>query len=672
MKFVSLRVKLGATFAAFSMVVAAGVIAMLIMQLESIERAALLEAEHLANVIALSTSVEPGGNPDVAEKYVERLNSIYKRDVVIVDLDKKGIADANKEEVGQIYSHDPGNEIALTMADGKVRTFIEQNELHADGAKQLVAPLRKNQDQRDSPIVGAVIVEYTQIYEDLLEEERVDLYVSAALAAVCVLMTTLLGLRVANKVVRGLRSLQAGVERVARGDFSGSDVAPSADELGVLIQAFDHMARDLAASRIEIASHQQELERRVVARTTDLRHSNMLLEREVNERKAAAERIEYLAYYDSLTALPNRRLFSELLRRSISHSRRHHHRLAVLFIDLDRFKTINDTLGHEAGDSLLKEIASRLKNSLREHDVVARLGGDEFVVLLPEGAEEAHAGAVAQKILTAVGRPLTLLGQEFRITASIGITTCPNDGTDEATLMKNADVAMYQAKAEGKNNFQFYSEELNANSLERLTLESSLRRALERDEFELHYQPKIDFPTGRITGVEALLRWRHPELGLVGPTRFIAMAEETGLIVPIGRWVLKAACLQNIAWQREGLPAVTMAVNLSARQFNDENLMHDVADILEETEMDPAILELEITESMLMHNVEKAMRTLNSLKQIGVRLAIDDFAPVTRPFPISRNFPSTQSRSTGRSFATFPAAPRTSGSPTRSFRWGAR
>jgi predicted signal transduction protein with EAL and GGDEF domain len=274
---------------------------------------------------------------------------------------------------------------------------------------------------------------------------------------------------------------------------------------------------------------------------------------------------------------------------------------------------------------LLKEVAKRLKSSLREHDIVARLGGDEFVVLLPELAEEAHASAVAHKILTTIGRPLVLLGQEFRITASVGITTYPKDGNDEPSLMKNADVAMYQAKAEGKNNFQFYSEELNANSFERLTLESSLRQALERQEFELHYQPKIDFPTGRISGVEALLRWRHQELGMLGPTRFISIAEETGLIVPIGRWVLKNACQQNIAWHREGLPELTMAVNLSARQFNDENLLQDVADILDETGMDAALLELEITESMLMHNVEKAIKTLNGLKQIGVRLAIDDF-----------------------------------------------
>jgi diguanylate cyclase (GGDEF)-like protein len=351
----------------------------------------------------------------------------------------------------------------------------------------------------------------------------------------------------------------------------------------------------------------------------------VLLQSEINERKAAAERIQYLAYYDSLTGLPNRRMFSELLSRSISHARRHENHLAVLFIDLDRFKTINDTLGHEAGDSLLNEIAKRLKGSLREHDIVARLGGDEFVVLLPEVTEETHVSAVAQKILTAIGRPLVLLGQEFRITASVGITTYPKDGADEPTLMKNADVAMYQAKAEGKNNFQFYSEELNANSFERLTLESSLRRALERHEFALHFQPKIDFPTGRITGVEALLRWQHQELGMLGPTRFISIAEETELIVPIGRWVLKSACLQNVAWQREGLPELTMAVNLSARQFNDENLLHDVADILEDTGMDPALLELEITESMLMHNVEKAIKTLNGLKRIGVRLAIDDF-----------------------------------------------
>ena len=624
-KFISLRLKLGAALAALSLVIATGVVAMFVLQLEGVERAALLEAEHFADLIAFTASDEMDGRPELLETYVEGLNAIFKRDVVIVDRNKRGIADANKSEIGQVFTHDGGNEVASTMGDGKVRTFVEQNDLHIDGAKQLVVPLRKNHAKRDSAIVGAVIVEYTQIYEDLLDAERLDLYLSAALAIGCVLLATVLGFRVANKVVTGLKNLQRGVERVAKGDYSESNLASPRDEIGILANAFNEMAKELDASRAELALHQRELEDRVVARTSELHSANGLLQNEINERKAAAERIQYLAYYDSLTGLPNRRMFSELLTRSISHARRHENCLAVLFIDLDRFKTINDTLGHEAGDSLLNEVAKRLKSSLREHDIVARLGGDEFVVLLPDVTEETHASAVAQKILTAIGRPLVLLRQEFRITASVGITTYPKDGADEPTLMKNADVAMYQAKAEGKNNFQFYSEELNANSFERLTLESSLRRALERHEFALHFQPKIDFPTGRITGVEALLRWQHQDLGTLGPTRFISIAEETGLIIPIGRWVLKSACLQNVAWQREGLPELTMAVNLSARQFNDENLLHDVADILEDTGMDPALLELEITESMLMHNVEKAIKTLNGLKQIGVRLAIDDF-----------------------------------------------
>ena len=232
---------------------------------------------------------------------------------------------------------------------------------------------------------------------------------------------------------------------------------------------------------------------------------------------------------------------------------------------------------------------------------------------------------MAQKILSAVARPFVLLGQEFRVTASIGISTYPQDGLDEQTLTKNADIAMYQAKEEGKNNFQFYSEKLNANSLERLTLESSLRHALERNEFQLHYQAKRDIRSGRITGMEALLRWQHPDLGMVAPMQFIPVAEETGLIVPIGKWVLRTACLQNVAWQKQGLPHLSMAVNLTARQFFDENLLPDIASILKATGMDARLLELEITESLLMRDVEKTLRILTGLKDMGIRIAIDDF-----------------------------------------------
>jgi diguanylate cyclase (GGDEF)-like protein len=352
-----------------------------------------------------------------------------------------------------------------------------------------------------------------------------------------------------------------------------------------------------------------------------------------------ARRVEYLAYHDGLTALPNRSLFNKLLSQAISVAKRFRRQLAVAFIDLDRFKQINDTLGHEAGDELLKEVANRLKACLRDSDTVARLGGDEFVVLLTELGDEQYAATVAQKIITAVARPFTLLGQEFRVTASIGISTYPKDGPDEQTLTKNADIAMYQAKEDGKNNFQFYSELLNANSLERLTLESSLRHALERNEFQLYYQAKRDIATGQITGMEALLRWQHPDLGIVAPMQFIPVAEETGLIVPIGRWVLHTACRQNVAWQKQGLPRLKIAVNLTARQFSDEHLLRDIASVLKSTGMQASLLELEIHESLLIQDIEKTLRILTDLKSMGLKIAIDDFGTGYSSLATLQRFP---------------------------------
>ena len=347
--------------------------------------------------------------------------------------------------------------------------------------------------------------------------------------------------------------------------------------------------------------------------------------RAAEDKVAYAERVEYLAYHDGLTALPNRSLFSKLLSQNISEARRYHRQLAVLFLDLDRFKHINDTLGHHAGDHLLQEVAGRLTACLRASDIVARLGGDEFVVLLPELSEAKYVANTAQKILSAIAKPFKLQGQEFRVTASVGISLYAQDGLDEQTLTKHADIAMYQAKQQGKNNFQFYSEKLNAESLERLTLELGLRHALERNEFRLHYQAKRDIRSGQITGMEALLRWEHPDLGLIAPMQFIPVAEETGLIVPIGKWVLRTACLQNIAWQQQGLPHLGIAVNLTARQFVDDNLLTDLAAILAETGMEAGLLELEIAESLLMQDVKRALQVLNGLKKLKIRIAIDDF-----------------------------------------------
>lgn len=359
----------------------------------------------------------------------------------------------------------------------------------------------------------------------------------------------------------------------------------------------------------------------------------------VEEQVAHARQVEYLAFHDGLTGLPNRSLFSKLLTQSINNAKRYKRKLAVLFLDLDRFKQINDTLGHDAGDDLLKEVARRLQSCLRESDMVARMGGDEFVAILPELEEENYSANVARKILAVVAEPFTLAGQEYRVTVSVGISTYPQDGEDEQTLTKHADIAMYQAKQEGKNNFQFYSDKLNANSLERLALESGLRHALESNEFELHYQAKRDSRDGHITGMEALLRWNHKDLGTVAPMKFIPVAEESGLIIPIGKWVLRTACAQNVAWQKQGLPRLSISVNLTARQFFDDNLLRDLAKILKETGMAPELLELEITESLLMRDVDKTLGILNELKRMGILIAIDDFGTGYSSLTTLQQFP---------------------------------
>jgi diguanylate cyclase (GGDEF)-like protein len=357
------------------------------------------------------------------------------------------------------------------------------------------------------------------------------------------------------------------------------------------------------------------------------------------QKKQADDRIQYLATHDNLTGLPNRGTFMELLEQSIKSARRHNSACAVLFIDLDRFKVINDSLGHAAGDALLIEVANRLRSSVRESDVVARLGGDEFVVILEDAVDRDHVAEVARKILETLMRPIVLGGHECRATGSIGIALFPDNGGDAQTLTKNADMAMYLAKEDGKNDFRFFSPEVRSQSIERLVLETSLRHALELNQFSLHYQPKLDIASGQINGVEALLRWTHPDLGQLPPMKFIPLAEETGLIVPIGRWVLRTACSQNVAWRRAGLPEIAIAVNLSPRQFSDENLLRDIDDILNDTGMSPKLLQLEITESMMMQNVQRAIKLLDQIQSRGIRLAIDDFGTGYSSMSMMKQFP---------------------------------
>ena len=358
---------------------------------------------------------------------------------------------------------------------------------------------------------------------------------------------------------------------------------------------------------------------------------------DVTERKQAEAEIRRLAYYDSLTGLPNREFFKELLGQALEIARRHERQVAILFLDLDNFKRVNDTLGHSAGDLLLKAVADRLQKSLRGSDAfgrngsesadrsVARLGGDEFIVLLSELERVEDAARVARRLLSAVPRPVTLEGQEIIVTPSIGIAVYPYDGETVESLLKNADTAMYFAKKAGKSVFQFYSESMNSRSLHRLNVETKLHKALEQDELLLHYQPLVEIRSGRMVGCEALLRWLSPELGMVSPGDFIPVAEESGQIIPMGDWVLRAACARNKAWQEQGLPPVRVSVNLSSLQFQMGNLADSVQRVLNETGLDPRYLELEITETIMVRNVEQNIRTLHKLKDIGLSFAVDDF-----------------------------------------------
>jgi len=346
---------------------------------------------------------------------------------------------------------------------------------------------------------------------------------------------------------------------------------------------------------------------------------------DITERKAAEDHVRHLAHHDALTDLPNRMLFAERLNHAIAHAHRSQQQITVMFLDLDRFKLINDTLGHSVGDRLLQTTAQRLTDCVREDDTVARMGGDEFTILIENITDPSNLPSLAQKIISALSQPIMLDGHEIVVTTSIGISVYPNDGEQSETLIKHADAAMYLAKEKGRNNFQFFTSEMNVLAFERMTMESQLRKALERNEFSLHYQPQVDIGTHRISGMEALLRWHQPTAGWIPPAQFISVAEETGLIVPIGEWVLREACTQNKAWQDEGLPPTRVAVNISGRQFKQKNLVEVVGKILEETGLEAEYLELEITESIAMEHADDTVTKLHALKAMGIRISMDDF-----------------------------------------------
>ena len=554
------RLGLALTLAGTCLTFAVFTIAALGLQREAIEKDAQIEAIHVTQSIAFGLGVR---SPDEsAQAWLERVASLHRRDVMIVDGQGHISADAGPHDLGQLYQGDAGEEFQRTLEDGRPRAFVVAGHSGRADEHRVVVAIREG-GTPSGAIVGAVLLDYSAIRDDVLRQNSWRLGAVCAIGLFCMLLTSVPGLHVHGTLTR--------------------------------------MAEQIRISR-------EQLLLRVG------------LERE------AAQRAEYLALHDALTGLPNRIMFSRLLRLSLEQVRRDGGgSLAVMFIDLDRFKNINDTLGHEAGDTLLVEVARRLTEALRTDDQVARLGGDEFAILVNDHGDPEVLRVVANRVIAAVARPYQLLDQDFRVTASVGVSVYPMDGLDEPSLMKHADNAMYRAKEQGKNRFAFYAQDHDPHCVERLMFETDLRRSLEENQFELHYQPKVECRSGRMTGVEALLRWRHPEFGLVLPSKFIPLAEETGLIVPIGRWVLRAACTQLVAWRRQGLAPLRVAVNLSGRQFTDERLLDDVRAILADTGAPPDAVEIEITESVLMSDVRKTREVLDAFRALSIKLSIDDF-----------------------------------------------
>ncbi|PLX60096.1 putative bifunctional diguanylate cyclase/phosphodiesterase [Sedimenticola selenatireducens] len=346
---------------------------------------------------------------------------------------------------------------------------------------------------------------------------------------------------------------------------------------------------------------------------------------DITHIKQSQEKLDHLGHHDALTDLPNRLLLNERLDQAIKHAERHNTLLAVIFLDLDNFKHINDSLGHPVGDQLLQEVARKLLLATRQDDTVARIGGDEFVLLLEDIGKPENAGIAAQKLAAVFAEPFQLEQQAIRITASLGICICPQDGNDSATLLRNADSAMYRAKEEGRNTYQFYTEELTRNAFERVSLENNLRQAIEKEQLRLLYQPQFELQSGRIIGLEALIRWVHPELGTISPARFIPLAEESGLIHPIGEWVLRTACRQGRQWQQQGIDFGRIAVNIAGPQLQRGNLVNEVIAVLDETQLPTDRLELEVTEGFIMQQAESAITQLQALRELGLTLSIDDF-----------------------------------------------
>lgn len=458
----------------------------------------------------------------------------------------------------------------------------------------------------DGREIGKVVIQAN--LEGLIEKLKLFFFLAAFVMLVVSLLAYMMSTKLQSLISVPIMNLAQTMKDVSqKKNYSIRSEKTSNDEIGVLIDGFNEMLQEIEERDETLKQRQDHLQR--------------------------------LAHFDSLTSLPNRALYCDRLSQTLLKAAREKQQVAVLFVDLDHFKDINDTLGHRTGDLLLKDVAVRLQKIIRASDTVARMGGDEFTIFQQDVKDSRNAGLVAKKIVESLSQPYLVEGREIFITASVGITMFPDDGATVDELLRNADTAMYYAKDSGKDMFKFFTQEMNVSVRDRLTLQNSLRRALERDEFILYYQPKMDIASRQVTGVEALLRWLHPQEGMILPGRFIPQAEETGLIIPIGEWVLRTACRQIKEWQAKGHPSIRIAVNVSASQFKRQNFAETVTGILEETGISPLFLELELTESAIMQNIDSSVEILNSLKAMGIQISIDDFGTGYSSLSYLRRFP---------------------------------
>jgi diguanylate cyclase (GGDEF)-like protein/PAS domain S-box-containing protein len=525
--------------------------------------------------------------------------------------------------------HYPREECNVRLSTIQAQTVHEDNEMHwrADGSSFPVEywsrPMFKNGE-----LVGAVVTFVDITERRKVEEQMLKLSSAIEQTADAVMITDVDGvIEYVNPAYECMSGYQAS-------QLIGSK--PSILKSGKLGKDFYHrlwetLKSDQAFSEVFINKKSDGslyFEEKTI---TPIRESRSNIKhyvstsRDITDRIETEKKLQYLAHHDALTDLPNRSLFLDRLKQALASARWHDRNVAVLFMDVDRFKNINDTLGHESGDQLLREMSERLIGSLRERDTIARFGGDEFVIMLDDVARISDVDKLVKKIHQSLERPFKIKDSDLHVTASIGISLFPNDGQDSSTLLRNADLAMYRAKDDGRNSYEFYSADMTTRAFERLTLENSLRQALDKQEFQIFYQPQVDIHSGKIIGLEALLRWQHPELGLVAPDHFIPLLEDTGLIIPVGEWVLQTACEQLAKWHQQGFDSLRMAVNLSSRQFVSTDLIDRVKDIIECCGVSADLLDLEITESLLMSQSGMEQQILEALAGLGIRLSIDDF-----------------------------------------------